>query len=126
MDYPQDLKYTKEHQWVAIQGETAIIGITDYAQSELGEIVFIELPELNANIKKDSVLCVAESTKTASDVYVPISGDIIEVNEELEDNPSLVNKDPYKEGWIVKIKNFDKKEYDALMSANDYQAYIAH
>lgn len=126
MDCPSELKYTKEHQWVEIQGDTAIIGITDFAQSELGEIVFIELPSVNDSIKKDSVLCVAESTKTASDVYVPISGDIVEVNEELEDNPSLINKDPYKAGWIIKIKNFDKAEFDGLMSAADYQAYIAH
>ncbi|MGI6681072.1 MAG: glycine cleavage system protein GcvH [Bdellovibrionota bacterium] len=126
MDNPQDYKYTKEHQWVAIKGDTAIIGITDYAQSELGEIVFIELPSVGDSIKKDAVLCVAESTKTASDVHVPISGDIVEVNEELEDNPSLINKDPYKSGWIIKIANFSKSEFESLMSTSEYQAYIAH
>lgn len=126
MDYPKELKYTKEHQWVEINGDTATIGITDYAQSELGEVVFIELPSVGTQISKDSVLCVAESTKAASDVYVPISGEIIEVNEELEDNPSLVNKEPYKAGWIVKISNFDKAEFDSLMSNVEYQSYISH
>ena len=126
MDYPKDYKYTKEHQWVAINGDTATIGITDYAQSELGEIVFIELPTVGTIISKDTVLCVAESTKAASDVYVPISGKITEVNEELEDNPSLVNKDPYNAGWIVKIDSFDKAEFDSLMTDVEYQSYISH
>lgn len=126
MDCPQELRYTKEHQWVAIDGDVAIVGITDYAQSELGEIVFIELPEVDTKINKDEVLCVAESTKTASDVFLPITGTISQVNEELEDNPNLINKSPYNDGWIVKLSDFDKSDFDALMTASEYQAYIAH
>ena len=124
MDLPQNLKYTKEHEWVKIDGDLLIVGITDHAQSELGDIIFIEFPDLNQVISKDEPFGTIEAVKTVADLFAPVSGKIIEINQDLEDNPELVNSDPYGEGWIVKITDFDKSQLDALLDSNNYKEII--
>ena len=124
MDLPQNLKYTKEHEWVKIDGDLLIVGITDHAQSELGDIIFIEFPTLNQVISKDEPFGTIEAVKTVADLFAPVSGKIIEINQDLEDNPELVNSDPYGEGWIVKITDFDKSQLDALLDSNNYKGII--
>jgi|TARA_B100001079_G_scaffold222730_1_gene199053 glycine cleavage system H protein len=124
MDLPQNLKYTKEHEWVKIDGDLLIVGITDHAQSELGDIIFIEFPDLNQVISKDDPFGTIEAVKTVADLFAPVSGKIIEINQDLEDNPELVNSDPYGEGWIVKITDFDKSQLDALLDSNNYEEII--
>ena len=124
MDLPQNLKYTKEHEWVKIDGDLLIVGITDHAQSELGDIIFIEFPDLNQAISKDEPFGTIEAVKTVADLFAPVSGKIIEINQDLEDNPELVNSDPYGEGWIVKITDFDKSQLDALLDSNNYEEII--
>jgi len=124
MDLPQNLKYTKEHEWVKIDGDLLIVGITDHAQSELGDIIFIEFPDLNQVISKDEPFGTIEAVKTVADLFAPVSGKIIEINQDLEDNPELVNSDPYGEGWIVKITDFDKSQLDALLDSNNYKGII--
>jgi len=118
---PNELKYTKEHEWVKIIGDTAVVGITDYAQHKLGDIVFAELPSLNKSFKQMDQLCVVESVKAASDIYSPISGTVSETNASLESTPQLINESPYEKGWIAKFKNFNKKELDNLMTADAYK-----
>ena len=124
MDLPQNLKYTKEHEWVKIDGDLLIVGITDHAQSELGDIIFIEFPDLNQVISKDDPFGTIEAVKTVADLFAPVSGKIIEINQDLEDNPELVNSDPYGEGWIVKITDFDKSQLNALLDSNNYKGII--
>ena len=124
MDLPQNLKYTKEHEWVKIDGDLLIVGITDHAQSELGDIIFIEFPDLSQMISKDDSFGTIEAVKTVADLFAPVSGKIIEINQNLEDNPELVNSDPYGEGWIVKITDFDKSQLDALLDSNNYEEII--
>jgi len=124
MDLPQDLKYTKEHEWVKIDDNILMLGITDHAQSELGDIIFIEFPDLNQVISKDEPFGTIEAVKTVADLFAPVSGKIIEINQDLEDNPELVNSDPYGEGWIVKITDFDKSQLDALLDLNNYKEII--
>ena len=124
MDLPQNLKYTKEHEWVKIDGDLLIVGITDHAQSELGDIIFIEFPDLNQVISKDDPFGTIEAVKTVADLFAPVSGKIIEINQSLEDSPELVNSDPYGEGWIVKISDFDKSQLDALLDSNNYKGII--
>jgi len=124
MDLPQNLKYTKEHEWVKIDGDLLIVGITDHAQSELGDIIFIEFPDLNQVISKDDPFGTIEAVKTVADLFAPVSGKIIEINQDLEDNPELVNSDPYGEGWIVKITDFDKSQLEALLDSNNYEEII--
>tara|TARA_B100000929_G_scaffold51406_1_gene37510 strand:+ start:1754 stop:2128 length:375 start_codon:yes stop_codon:yes gene_type:complete len=124
MDLPQNLKYTREHEWVKIDGDLLIVGITDHAQSELGDIIFIEFPDLNQVISKDDPFGTIEAVKTVADLFAPVSGKIIEINQDLEDNPELVNSDPYGEGWIVKITDFDKSQLDALLDSNNYEEII--
>ena len=124
MDLPQNLKYTKEHEWVKIDGDILIVGITDHAQSELGDIIFIEFPTLNQVISKDEPFGTIEAVKTVADLFAPVSGKIIVINQDLEDNPELVNSDPYGEGWIVKISDFDKSQLDALLDSNNYKGII--
>jgi glycine cleavage system H protein len=124
MDLPQNLKYTKEHEWVKIDGDLLIVGITDHAQSELGDIIFIEFPTLNQVISKDEPFGTIEAVKTVADLFAPVSGKIIVINQDLEDNPELVNSDPYGEGWIVKISDFDKSQLDALLDSNNYKGII--
>ncbi len=124
MDLPQNLKYTKEHEWVKIDDDILMVGITDHAQSELGDIIFIEFPDLNQVISKDEPFGTIEAVKTVADLFAPVSGKIIEINQDLEDNPELVNSDPYGEGWIVKITDFDISQLDALLDSNNYEEII--
>ena len=124
MDLPQNIKYTKEHEWVKIDDDILMVGITDHAQSELGDIIFIEFPDLNQVISKDEPFGTIEAVKTVADLFAPVSGKIIEINQDLEDNPELVNSDPYGEGWIVKITDFDKSQLNALLDSNNYKEII--
>ena len=120
MSLPQDLKYTKEHEWVKVDGVTAIIGITDHAQSELGDIIFVEFPDIDQEIKKDEPFGTIEAVKTVADLFAPISGKVTEINEDLEDSPESVNSDPYGEGWIVKVSIDNAGELDELMTPEQY------
>lgn len=115
----ENLKYSKDHEWVEVDGEIAIIGITNYAQVQLGDIVYVELPDVGMQADKDEAICAVESVKTAADVITPVSGEVLEVNEALEDNPELINEDPYT-AWIMKIKLTDIAEIDGLLSENEY------
>tara|TARA_Y100000746_G_scaffold226669_1_gene232089 strand:- start:748 stop:1125 length:378 start_codon:yes stop_codon:yes gene_type:complete len=124
MNTPNDIKYTKEHEWVSLDGETATIGITDYAQSQLGDIVFVEFPDINSEINQNETFGVIEAVKTVADLFAPVSGDIIEVNSSLEDSPNFINSDPYGSGWIIKVKIKDSNEYNGLMSSDDYEGHI--
>lgn len=124
MNIPNDLKYTKDHEWVKIDGDTATIGVTDFAQDELGDIVYIEVETLDEELEKNEVFGTVEAVKTVSDLYLPISGTIVEFNESLEDEPEKVNTDPYGEGWMVKVKMNDADEVEELMSAEEYEALI--
>ncbi|MBP00168.1 MAG: glycine cleavage system protein H [Candidatus Marinimicrobia bacterium] len=124
MNTPNDIKYTKEHEWVSLDGETATIGITDYAQSQLGDIVFVEFPDINSEINQNETFGVIEAVKTVADLFAPVSGEIIEVNSSLEDSPNFINSDPYGSGWIIKIKINDSNEYNGLMSSDDYEEHI--
>jgi glycine cleavage system H protein len=120
MNYPENLKYTKDHEWVLVNGDTATVGITDFAQSELGDIVFVDISSEGETLGKQEVFGTVEAVKTVSDLYMPISGEVLEFNSNLEDNPELLNSDPYGEGWMVKIKISDANELDGLMSHSDY------
>lgn len=124
MSLPQDLKYTKEHEWLKVDGETAIIGITEHAQSELGDIIFIEFPNVDQKIEKNEPFGTIEAVKTVADLFAPVSGKVIEINETLEDNPEFVNSDPYVNGWIVKVSISDISEMEELMSADKYGELI--
>ena len=124
MNTPNDIKYTKEHEWVSLDGETATIGITDYAQSQLGDIVFVEFPDINSEINQNETFGVIEAVKTVADLFAPVSGEIIEVNSSLEDSPNFINSDPYGSGWIIKVKIKDSNEYNGLMSSDDYEGHI--
>ena len=123
MNIPVDLKFTKDHEWVKIEGDTAVIGITDFAQKELGDIVYVEINTGDA-LQKEEVFGSVEAEKTVSDLFMPVSGEIMEVNEALESNPDLVNNDPYGDGWMVKIKIADKREVEDLLSADQYKEVI--
>ncbi|MCA1744613.1 MAG: glycine cleavage system protein GcvH [Bacteroidales bacterium] len=125
MNLPESLKYTKDHEWVKIEGNIAIVGITEFAQSELGDIVFVEIDTEDEDLDKEEVFGTIEAVKTVSDLYMPVAGKIIEVNENLESQPELVNKEPYDGGWMVKIEIKDKAELDTLISADEYQALIS-
>ena len=124
MNIPNDLKYTKEHEWVRIDGDIITVGITDHAQSELGDIIFIEFPELNQLISKDEPFGAIEAVKTVSDLFAPVTGKVFEINEALEDNPDLVNSDVYGEGWIVKITCTNDSELDDLLDSEKYKEMI--
>jgi len=121
---PQNLKYTKEHEWIKVEKDTAIIGITDYAQSQLGDIVYVELPKLNQKYKKGESIAVVEAVKTAADVYAPITCEVIEVNESLKTNPEKINHDPYNEGWIAKVKILNENELNELLTAEEYESML--
>jgi glycine cleavage system H protein len=121
---PSDLKYTKSHEWVRVNGDTATVGITDHAQRELTDVVFVELPEAGRQVKAGEACAVVESVKTASDIYSPISGEIVEQNQPVTDNPALVNTEPYAGGWFFKIKLSNPAELDALLSPEDYKKQI--
>lgn len=122
---PGELKYTKSHEWVSIDGDSVTIGITEHAQDLMGDMVFIELPEKGASLQAESDCAVVESVKAASDVYAPIDGEVTEVNEAVTDSPELVNKDPYGEGWMFKMTVADKSQLDGLMDAADYEELVA-
>jgi glycine cleavage system H protein len=124
MNIPTNLKYTKDHEWVAIDGDTATVGITDFAQKELGDIVYVEVETLDQTLDKDEVFGTVEAVKTVSDLFLPLTGEIVEFNEELETTPENVNTDPYGKGWMIKIKISDTSEIDQLLSADDYKALI--
>ena len=124
MEIPAGLKYTKDHEWVKVDGSNATMGITAFAQSELGDVVFVDLPAIGKSVKQKGTICVVESTKAASDVYAPLSGEVCEVNVVLKDSPDLVNKSPYADGWMVKLKNVPAGELEALMSAEQYRAHL--
>lgn len=124
MNIPANLKYTKEHEWVAIEGDVATVGITDFAQSELGDIVFVEIESLGQTIARDEVFGTVEAVKTVSDLFMPLSGEVTAKNDELDNAPEVLNSDPYGAGWMIKIKLSDTNEIDELMSADDYKAHI--
>lgn len=124
MNIPQDLKYTKDHEWVKIDGDVATIGVTDFAQGELGDIVYVEVETLDETLDKEEVFGTVEAVKTVSDLFMPLSGEIIEFNDSLEDEPEKVNDDPYGEGWMIKIKMSDSSEAEELLSADDYKEVI--
>jgi len=124
MNVPSNLKYTKEHEWIKVEGNTAFVGITDYAQSELGEIVFVEVETIGETLDEGEVFGTVEAVKTVSDLYLPIAGTILEFNVDLEDKPEMVNDDPYGNGWMVKIEVTDLSQIDSLLSATEYEALI--
>lgn len=124
MAYPGNLKYTKEHEWVRIEGERAYIGITDHAQDELGDVVYVELPQVGRTVAQEEAFAVVESVKAVSDIYAPVSGEVVEVNEKLNDEPELINQSPYEDGWIAVLKASDAAQADQLMDANDYEAFV--
>ena len=124
MNVPAELKYTKEHEWIRVEGEEAYVGITDYAQSQLGDIVFVEVETEGDNLEAGDTFGSIEAVKTVSDLYMPVSGEVLEFNSELEDQPDLINKDPYGKGWIIKVKIEDEAQLDGLLSADAYKASI--
>ncbi|MFI5398695.1 MAG: glycine cleavage system protein GcvH [Candidatus Binatia bacterium] len=125
MEFPEDLKYSKEHEWVLVEGNVATVGITDYAQDQLGDIVFVELPAIGDKVSKEDAFGVVESVKAVSDIFAPVSGKVLEVNDDLPDNPEMVNEDAYGDGWIIKIEMNDPEELQELMTAAEYEEYVA-
>lgn len=123
MKFPENLLYSKDHEWVKVDGEIATVGITDFAQSELGDIVFVDVDTVDESLDKEAVFGTIEAVKTVSDMFMPVAGEVVEVNEALEDNPELVNSDPYGEGWIVKIK-VDASDTADLMDRASYQSMV--
>ncbi len=126
MNFPEDLKYTKEHEWVRIEGDVATIGVTDFAQSELGDVVFVEIETEGETLAKDEVFGTVEAVKTVSDLFMPVSGEVIEINGELEDNPESVNESPYENGWMIKVRLSDTDEVTALMDVAAYKEMTGH
>ena len=124
MNFPENLKYTKEHEWVSMEGDVATIGVTEFAQSELGDIVFVEIKTEGETLDQNEVFGTIEAVKTVSDLFMPISGEIVAINSDLEDAPESVNESPYENGWMVKIKASDLSEVDGLMDANAYKSLI--
>ncbi|MEF3078538.1 glycine cleavage system protein GcvH [Winogradskyella poriferorum] len=124
MNIPSELKYTKDHEWIKIEGDIATVGITDFAQGELGDIVYVEVETVDETLDAEEVFGTVEAVKTVSDLFLPLSGEIIEFNENLEDEPEKVNTDPYGDGWMIKIKFSDASQIDDLLSAEDYKAII--
>lgn len=124
MNIPAELRYTKEHEWIRVEGDVAYVGITDYAQSELGEIVFVDINTEGETVNKNEVFGSVEAVKTVSDLNMPVTGEVLEVNETINDQPELVNNDPYGEGWMIKIQVADHAELDTLLDAAAYQALI--
>ena len=125
MNIPSELKYTKDHEWIKVEGDIATVGITDFAQGELGDIVYVEVDTLDETLDAEEVFGTVEAVKTVSDLFLPLSGEIIEFNENLEDEPEKVNTDPDGEGWMIKLKISDASQVDELMSADDYKALIS-
>jgi len=125
MEFPGDLKYTKEHEWVLVEDNVAIVGITDFAQDQLGDIVFVELPAIGDKVSKEDAFGVVESVKAVSDIYAPVSGTVVEVNEDLPESPEVVNEDPYGDGWLIKVKVSDPADLEDLMDNDEYTALVA-
>ncbi len=121
---PEDSRYAKSHEYVHVEGGTGTIGITDYAQKELGDVVFVELPQVGSQLEQNEELGSIESVKAVSELFAPVSGEVVEVNEKLRDNPELVNSDPYGDGWMVRVKLSDATELDVLMGAEEYDEYV--
>ena len=124
MNFPNDVKYTKEHEWIRQEGDVAYVGITDYAQEQLGDIVFVDIQTVGETLAADEVFGTIEVVKTISDLFLPVAGEVIEQNEALEEQPELVNKDPYGEGWLIKIKPAADADFDSLLDAEAYKALI--
>ncbi len=124
MNVPSELKYTKDHEWVRIEGDTVTVGVTDFAQGELGDVVFVEIETEGETLSQGETFGTIEAVKTVSDLFMPVGGEVTEVNEKLEDTPDIVNSDPYGDGWMVKIKMDDAAQADDLLSASDYEALI--
>jgi len=124
MNIPDDMKYTNDHEWIKIDSDLAIVGITDFAQSELGDIIFVEFPNVGEHVNQKDTIGTLEAVKTVADIYSPLSGEIVEINEELESNPELINEAPYNNGWILKIKINNKDEIKSLLSGDDYSKLI--
>lgn len=124
MEFPANLKYTEEHEWIRVEGNTAYVGITDYAQGELGEIVYVEVTALDEDLKANDIFGTVEAVKTTSDLYIPVSGKVVEFNERLENEPELVNESPYGEGWIIKMELSDPSEVEKLMDASAYESLV--
>ena len=124
MEFPSNVKYTKEHEWIRVEGDIAYVGITDYAQEQLGDIVFVDIPTEGETLAADEVFGTIEVVKTISDLFLPVTGEILEQNEALADQPELVNKDPYGEGWLIKIKPAADADFDSLLDAEAYKALI--
>lgn len=124
MNFPEELKYTKDHEWVRVEGDTVVIGITDFAQKELGDIVYVEVDTLDETLDQEEVFGTVEAVKTVSDLFLPIAGEVIEFNESLEDEPEKVNTDPYGEGWMVKVKISDASQLEDLLSVAAYKELV--
>ena len=124
MNFPAELKYTKDHEWISFSGSEATIGITDFAQRELGDIVYIDINSVGTEVAKDDVFGTVEAVKTVSDLFMPVTGTVLEINSDLNDNPELVNSDPYQKGWMVKVAVTDLAEIDGLLSAEYYKALV--
>ena len=124
MEFPGNLKYSKEHEWVRLEGDVAVIGITEFAQDELGDIVYVEQPKVGDKVSQNEQFGVVESVKTVSDLYSPLSGEVVEVNDDVAGSPENINKDPYGTGWIIKVKTDDTSELDNLLSADDYKTMV--
>ena len=124
MNFPNDVKYTKEHEWIRLEGDVAYVGITDYAQEQLGDIVFVDIQTVGETLAADETFGTIEVVKTISDLFLPVAGEILEQNETLEERPELVNKDPYGEGWLIKIKPSADADFDSLLDAEAYKALI--
>ena len=124
MNFPSELKYTKDHEWVRLEGNVAYVGITDFAQRELGDIVYVDINTIGKDVAQEEVFCTVEAVKTVSDLYMPIAGEVVEMNTELDSNPELVNSDPYGKGWMIKVKFSNEAEVDNLLSSDDYKQLI--
>ena len=125
MSFPNDVKYTKDHEWLRIEGNEAYVGITHFAQSELGDIVYLDVDTEGESLEKEEVFGSVEAVKTVSDLFMPVNGEVLEFNENLEDNPELINSDPYGEGWIIKVSISDSSELEDLLSSEDYQNLVS-
>jgi glycine cleavage system H protein len=124
MNFPSDIRYTKEHEWIKLNGQEALVGITDYAQKELGDIVFVEVETVGETLAQGDVFGTIEAVKTVSDLFIPVSGAVLELNAAINDKPELINTDPYGEGWIMKMKVADKTQYDDLLSLEEYKEML--
>ena len=126
MNFPEGIKYTEEHEWVKLEGDVATIGITDFAQSELGDIVFVEVETVGESLEENEVFGTVEAVKTVSDLYLPVSGEVLEVNERLADEPELINNDPFGDGWIIRLKVANTDDVDNLMDVDTYRESVGH